>query len=277
MKKILNIIFLAGLIFLLLPVLPVWAENANLGATPGAERAKPKEEVKVQKQEEVIARLKERASQEIDRWVGALNKLIERINAFKHLTADQKTALTSQVQTEINNLNALKNKIAADTDLTTLKTDAQSIIKSYRIYALFIPKIHLLAVCDTALDLLDTKIKDITARIQAKISEAKSSGKDVAAAETSLNSLKTKISGLKTQLQSIQSSVMALTPEGYPGNKAGLETARQNLQSIHKDIQAIRQDIKNIIQGLRGLNKVTPATLKTTPPATASGSLPKEN
>lgn len=263
MKKILIILLL---FWLILPA-PLVLAQSNLGATPGAEKAKPKEEVRVQNQQEVMARLKERAFQEINRRLDSLNKLVERINALKRLTTEQKTTLANQIQTEINNLQTLKNKITADADVATLKADAQSIIKAYRIYALFMPKIHLLAACDTALDLLDTKIKDITVRIQAKISEAKTSGKDVAILEASLSVAQTKTANLKSQIQTLQSTVMALTAEGYPNNKTNLQNARTTLQAIHRDIQSLRQDLTRIIQGLRGL-KVKPSPANFIPSAT---------
>ena len=56
------------------------------------------------------------------------------------VSANEKTAIANEVQTEISNLTALNTKIQADTDLTTLKTDIQSITEDYRIFMLVIPQ-----------------------------------------------------------------------------------------------------------------------------------------
>src|SRR5260221_6677463 len=115
-------------------VTPVFAIDATPPATTrGAAKA-------LAAQEDKMARLKTRAENEIDRRVAGLTKLIDRINGIQRLSADQKTTLVSQLQAEISALNSLKAKIASDTDIATLRTDVQSIVKSYRIYALFIPK-----------------------------------------------------------------------------------------------------------------------------------------
>ncbi len=245
---------MSWLILLFLAPLKAWAQEVNFfGATSGAERRPERELMRTQNQEQIMNRLRQRALQEIERRIQSLNKLRERLQTFKKLSETQKTSLINQVEAEIEKLQDLKNKINADTDLATLKTDSQSIIKAYRIYALFIPKIHLLAASDTALDLLETKIKDTIAKLQSKLEEAKTAGKDVKSLEDALLTIQNKIANLKSQIQSLQASLMALTPEGYPDNKTTLQNARATLQTIHKEIQALRQELKRIIQELRDL------------------------
>src|SRR5436309_3559646 len=74
-----------------------------------------------------IATIKSRADTEIDKRVISLNELIGRINAVKHLSEADKSSYASQAQTQITNLQTLKTKIDADTELTILKTDAKSV------------------------------------------------------------------------------------------------------------------------------------------------------
>src|SRR3989339_757212 len=115
--------------------------------------------------------LKKRADKEIDRRIKSLNNLVTKVGALKRLTADQKSLLRSQVESEIANLTALKTKIDGDTDASILKTDVQSVVKSYRVYALFLPKINILAASDQILNITD-KLSSVSAKLEIQTQQA---------------------------------------------------------------------------------------------------------
>jgi len=214
-----------------------------------------------------IAHLQARANKEIDRRVNSLqNKLIPRIKNMKRLTADQKSSLTSQVQTEITSLNNLKTKIAGDTDLATLKADVRSIVTSYRVFALFIPQISLLSAADRTLTITD-KINTLATKLQTRMQTAQNKGNDVSSLQTKLTDMQNKISDAKTQANNIINAVIPLTPGGYPGNTSTLQSARTMLQTAHQDVVTARQDAKVIIQGLRAFGKTKTAISPTGTPA----------
>lgn len=201
-----------------------------------------------------IANLQARANKEIDRRLGRLNKLIARINNMKRLTADQKSSLISQIQTEITNLTNLKTKIAGDTDLPTLKADVRSIVTSYRVFALFVPQISLLASADRTLEVTD-KLTAIATKLQTRIQTAQNNGKDVTSLQTALTDMQNKISDAKTQATNAINAVLPLTPSGYPGNVTVLQSSRTVIQTAHQDLVTARQDAKTIIKGLRAFGK----------------------
>jgi len=168
--------------------------------------------------EKVIRRTelkRERAYQEIDRRKEALNQLIERINKVKRITEEQKNSLISQVQAEITSLTNLRAKIAADTDITTLTADKKSIVDSYRIFVVFMPKITIIAHADAIIE-------------TAELMKTKNPSPDAL----------TKITDAITQAQGAITKVINLDPSGYPGNKSELQSARSMLQ-------VARQDLKN--------------------------------
>lgn len=210
-----------------------------------------------------VEKLKEKANKEIDRRIDSLNKLITKINNIKRLTTDQKSSLVAQIQSQIDQLNSLKTKIAADTDIATLKTDVQSIVTSYRIYLLYIPKIHILTGSDVMLETAD-KLTEISNKLQTRITEAKAQGKDVSSLETTLASMQSKITDAKKQAEDAKNAVLPLTPEGYPGNKTTLESARKMLQTGRQDLNQARIDAKTIINGLKSL-KINTSTSTATP------------
>ena len=221
-------------------------------------------------QAERTSSLKKRAGQEIDRRTKSLNDLVKRINSVKKLTGDQKSSFSSQIQTEINNLDALlRTKINGDTDFETLKADVKSIVDSYRVYLLFMPKIHILAASDVLLETAD-KFSALADKLKTRLDQAQSAGKDVSALQTALVDMRAKIQDAKTQAQNAAAAVTPLTAEGYPGNKATLQSARAMLETARKDLKAARVDV-TIIR--TGLNSLVRKKLTSSPTATSTPKL----
>lgn len=187
-------------------------------------------------QSPAMSRLKTRGDNEITRRVSELTKVVMRITDIKRLSTDQKTSLTTDVQGQIDALNTLKTKIDADTDIATLRADVQSIVKSYRIFALYIPKTYIIVHADRLLDIID----DLTV-MQTKLKERGGS-------ESLLADMTTKLTDAKTQATNAINAVMPLTPDGYPGNKTTLQSARTMLVAARADIQAAHKDGQQIRQ-----------------------------
>ena len=199
-----------------------------------------------------IENLKSRADHEIDRRLASLNLVLTRISTFKHITDSDKASLTSSVKTEISNLTTLKTKIAADADLVTLRTDVKSIVDSYRVFLLFIPKIHLLAASDRILTIND-EITSLSTKLEQKIQSAKTGGKDVAILEDYLADMKAKTEDAKNLATKVQTTVSLLAPNGYPGNRSTLLAGRDMLKTAHTDLIEADHDAQKIIQGLKSL------------------------
>ncbi len=211
-------------------------------------------------QAERMTDLKSRADTEISRRITALNKILGRLSTIKHLTDAQKVSFTTQIQNEITTLTSLKTKIDADTDLTTLKTDVQSIVTAYRVYALFIPQIQLVAAADRELNVAD-EITTLAGKLQTRIQNAQTAGNNTATLQADLTDMQNKIADAKTHANNAIALVTPLTPSGYPGNKGVMQNARALLQTGHQDLVAAGKDAKSIIQGLRDF-KTTPEPTK---------------
>lgn len=211
-----------------------------------------------------------RANQEINRRLTSLNNLLTLISSVKRLSGSEKSPLTDQVQNEITNLTSLQSKIDADTDLTTLKIDVQSIIKSYRVYALFVPKIHLIVIAEEIIDGINQLNTNIVAKLEFRINKDKTAGKNTTSLETSLADMKAKLIDAQAQAQKALDILIPLTPDGYPGNKTQLQMARNSLRLARQDLNTARQDARTIIQGLKKLED-SPKTNKVSPSVTSNG------
>jgi chromosome segregation ATPase len=205
--------------------------------------------------------LKKKANKEIDRRIESLHNLIKKIDSIKKLSDGQKTALKAQVEAEIASLTALKAKVNAATDLATLRIHVKEISASHKIYALYIPKIHILVAADRTLALVDD-LEKLAGKLEVKISEAKAQGKDVTALEAALTKLKEEIADAKAKALSAIAIVTPLKPEGFPANKIELKEAREELRLAHQSLVQARKSVKEITQGLHKLGVIKSSSNK---------------
>lgn len=242
---------------------PVFAQTA--ASSPSGMQVE-----KSAKQTERMAKIISKANQEIDRRITELNKLIEQVGNMKRVSAQEKASLASMVQTQIADLNSVKTKIDADTDIETLRTDVKSITISYRIYALVIPRGHILVAADR-LRMIANMMSETAIKLETRISTAKTAGKDVAALESALADLKTKIADALTQAAAAESTVALLTPDlgdatQMKNNKNALMDSRTKIKAGRQDVNAARKDARTIVEGIRKL-KPSPSPSVSASPA----------
>ncbi|MCL5411317.1 MAG: hypothetical protein M1150_01060 [Patescibacteria group bacterium] len=226
---------------------------------------------KANQQNQKVATLKTKAENEINRRLVSLNKLTQKIISIKKLSAAQKASLNSQIQSEITALTSLKTKINGDVDVATLKEDVKAIVTSYRIYLLYIPKIHLLAAADIMSETAE-KLASLSAKLEIRIQQAQAIGKEIVSTQATLSDMQNKITEAGQQYQKIESAVLPLAPAGYPGNKTILQSARVLLQIGHQDLQAAWKDAQKISQDLKLLKNKASSTLPILPATPTAGS-----
>jgi hypothetical protein len=176
---------------------------------------------------------------------------------MERVTADFKNTLSANVQTQITALSQLKTKIDASTDLETLKSDVKTITDSYRIFALVLPQTRIAAAADREVTLI-AMMNALGTKLQARLQELQSQGKDVGPLLTALTDMSTKLQDAATQAQAAVSVTATLTPDNgdktkMESNTTALKTGRSDIQAAQKDLLAARKDAKIILDGLKKL------------------------
>lgn len=199
--------------------------------------------------------LRDRAMQEVERRAAALEKTAARLKTMKRVSEEQKNALQSAIQSQLDALASLKDKILADADLSALRTDAQSIDNSYHLFALALPQSATIAAADRALSLADT-MTVLGDKLETRIQEAETIGKNVAPLKTALTEYRSKVADAKTRAQSAIDQVENLTPDQgdktkMAANLLALKEARTQIQQAQQDFVAARKAAKAIVQELR--------------------------
>lgn len=206
----------------------------------------PRLQKRQEAQQTQITNLQTRAQNEITRRLNSLSSLTTKLGDMKHLTATQIASFTTNITNEENSLKTLAAKISGDTNIATLRTDMQSIVKSYRVYALYLPQINIMATADKLLNVSDM-ISAYADKLQQRLQELSIPTTDQTTLTNTMKDLRQNLSDANTQAQQAITTVLPLTPDGYPANKTILQTARtQYLTAARKDLKNAWKDAVTI-------------------------------
>lgn len=216
-----------------------------------------------------------RANMEITNRINALNALETRTNGMVKLSGDEKTNLSSAIQTQITAMMTLQGQINADqstNNTSSLKTDIQSITKTYRIYALILPQGEIAAASDRIMTITDA-ITTLGTTLQTRITAAQNAGANMSTSVSALADMNAKVADANTQATAAVNGTASLQPDNgnttvAASNTAALKLARTDIQTAQKDLIAAQADAIKIIANIKASEKMT-VTASTT--VSASG------
>ena len=189
---------------------------------------------------------------EITRRLQALARVNADISAAVHLSSTDKSTLQNEVNTAINGLNTLKTKLDGDISLSTTKTDAASIMTEYRVYALVVPKVHLIKLADD-IQATDTKLSDTAGKLQIRLAKEKSAGKDTSALEAKLTDLNAHIAAAQNIAGNVETKIVDLQPSDYNSDHKVLSGYGEQLRTARSDDQSAFTEARDIINTLKTL------------------------
>lgn len=230
---------------------------------------------KKEKMDDKISSAKERAIREIDRRIEGLMKLEGRAEFSKTASTSDKFDISATVQAEIKNFTDLRAKISADTDAETLKTDIASINKSYRIYALVIPQGQIKLAASKLVSAADA-VSALSVKLEARINEAKTAGKDVSALTTALVELNAKVADARVQAAAAISLTASLSPDNgdeavFQANKKALAEAKAKVELGGKSVRLARKSADTIVRSLKQISKTEKIKVEAKTETTVSG------
>lgn len=274
-KKSITIIALVlGLVFGILSIpsaiaAPSSSESSNTtSATDLTTKKKAADEAlatyKAAKQADKLAKLQALGAKLIDHRIASLNNISN--NLTKHnLTVENIANVKTMIQTNVDELNALKVKITADTTVETAKADVKSIYDKYHVYAILIPKIHL-TIAEYQIDANIAKLSDMQTRMQKTI-DAKNSTADAAALTSALTDLKNQLVDATADSALAKQEIAKMAQTDKATAKTAATAARGHLTSARASLVAIRGDILAFKSGLststKGNDSKTPASTGT--------------
>ena len=171
-KKIITIA--GGTVLSLSLVMPSFAQvTTNVDSNvrqSSTTKAQERQQIRAQKITANVQKNQAKGDSEITKRINSLNNLMAKIQAMKNLSDTNKDSLSSTIQTALTNLTSLKTKIDSSTSTTTLKTDLKSVTADFRVYALVMPQISLLAATDR-IDSITSQMQTLSTKLQTRMLE----------------------------------------------------------------------------------------------------------
>ncbi len=181
--------------------------------------------------------------------ITSLNNMITRVNNDTRLSSDEKTSMVTNINTEITNLQTLKAKIDADTDVTTARADRKSIVIAYRVYLIYEPQTRFSVIVDNLLT-TTANLQGQLPQIQNLLNTLKSQGKDTTAMQATLGDMTTQLTNATTTLNGDKTTLAELTPSStnyttvFTGVKADFTKVRSDFSAVRADFTSLQKDLK---------------------------------
>lgn len=185
----------------------------------------------------------------------ALGKAATRVQKATWLGADQ-AALLATIQGDQQKLQALGQKIAADSDLATAKADYEDIFSQYRVYDVVLPVTRMVVTADRITAQVGPKLTAVAQRLQAKETTA-----DSAQVSPLLSDLTSKVASATSAVNGLAAQVIDVTPAAYDANTSVLKTPEAAVKTAAGDVKAALADAKqarSLERGARGGRKGRP-------------------
>jgi len=161
------------------------------------------------------------------------------LGSNQHVTADDRSALTTIIDDTAGRLQTLRDEIKADTDIAALRDHCRSIFEDNRVFALVLPRTKMVIAADTSVDAAG-KLDEVAVKLEAAIARAKAAGQDVTVPWPTSRPWRAKIASGRASASSVPGAVLGLTPADWNANHQVLVPARQSLQSARTDLRAAR-------------------------------------
>lgn len=205
---------------------------------------------------QTLAGIQAKAAAAVTLRINDLNAAIAKVNGDTRLASDS-GALTAYLQADIAPLQALSQKIAADTTESAAATDDATIFTNFRVLALVLPAAHITGAAD---EMDSTTIPNLTALSTKAASHGNSSNASVL--QPLINDLNVQITDASNATSGVATTVLGYMPTQWNANHHLLAPERGSVQAAQGNVAKARADLKQIAADLKptGSTPVTPTT-----------------
>lgn len=197
-----------------------------------------------------LASIKAKAATAISIRESALQSAIPAFTANPYVTAADRSAILTTLNTDASGLNALAPVIQTDTTAAKARSDYQSIFTQYRVFALALPQSRFAASADDLTGTVIPRLTDAQGRLESLLA-GPDSGKDTSPVQAAMSDLSSRISGITTATAGLATTVLAYTPAQWDASHTILVQPKANLVTARADARAAGRDIATVIEALK--------------------------
>ena len=209
-------------------------------------------------------RAREHAKQEIDRRLQILSTTTERIQKVRRLNNSFQSQLRLDLSGQAENLRALRARLASSTNPERVRSDIESVSRSYNRFAILVPKTHIATAAEKIVT-ITAIMSEMGLKLKNRIDAAEANGADTTTLVEALASLSVHIDSANAHAQMAIRTIAELNADRddtteLRANQAKLKAAREQLRLAHEEVKGGRQDIGTIINGLKRLQQASSGT-----------------
>jgi hypothetical protein len=205
-----------------------------------------------------LSTIQSKAAAAITLRVNDLNAAVAKVNGDSSLGSGA-SALAAYLQQDIPGLQALGQKIAADTTVLAAESDAATIFTNYRVLALVLPAAHLAGAGDQIENTTVPKLTALSAKAAARETPA-----NQATIGPLLGDLNAQISAAGNAASGLASTVLGYTPAQWNANHELLSSSKSAAQAALGDLTKVGADVKQIRADLKAGTAAAAGTTPTT-------------
>jgi hypothetical protein len=205
--------------------------------------------------ERIIGNLKDRAENAIEKRLDTIKRVDGALQEAEHLTDAHEGVLLDELSLSAAGLTTLGREIEAADTLAELWDLIPKIFEDYRIYAVVVPKAHLVAVADTIVAGTGRAVVGGEA-LQEAIDRVGEAGYDTLEAEEALAEMVASIRQSSALADPVPDTVLPLEPSDWPvpaqgvidGAHAGLRAARDQLASAVRSAHEVARILRDLVR-----------------------------
>jgi ubiquitin len=242
-------------------------------AVTGEPRKETVEAVKAEVTEKKVERVKTVADKQLDQRIEDLGKVVTRMQEMKNLTATDKNAILAVLNGLIGNLNNLKLEIENATSTDVIKQAREIISQNYRVYALVMPQLNIIAAADrmtTTVSMMFIVGAKLESRLGSIATSSEVTSVGIASAKKSLENMKDALVEAQRFSKEAIAIVSILVPDqgdkvvmdsnlvALKDGKAKIKSAQASLVSAKKSAEAVLKLISKEKPASKKISTTTP-------------------
>lgn len=210
--------------------------------------------------EQLIEKARNRGFQMIDQRLRALEREVSRIRAMSQLTEEQKNEIVGELESAMDSLRSLRERIANETDPQALKAEIKSIVTNHRVYKVAIPKGLALVAVERA-SWGAQRFDKLAERLQERIDKAKAAGKDVTDVQALLDQFKAKIADAKAHIEQAREAFQSMVTVDPEAARSAMQEGKSHLREARAGFREAIGLVRQIVQEfkeIRGSDESSP-------------------
>jgi hypothetical protein len=227
--------------------------STSQGTTPTRQRSSPNagQPSDPQCTPSLFTQAQQLVEAELSGRVTQLNDLANEVaNTSNHLTSSDRQTLQDQINDfELPGIEALQPQVGQAVTCAQLRTDAHSMVFTYRVYIVMTPQTHLTIAGDDE-TYIEGLLMNVESTISSAVNRSTTNGSNLSAAQAAFKDLLSQVSQAQTATNGLSAQVLAQTPAGAPGNwqfflqaRTSLTNARTDLHAAYADALQIKADL----------------------------------